>query len=119
MSHIIFIIKSVKSTFDVALGIESNPWLYAGVLICVLTPLAWVRNIATFSFTFMIGNIIILITFFVVCTFCFTVIAEQDGLGPDLHVFNPDNWLLTAGFFVYCFEGIGIVMPIMQTCDSP
>lgn len=76
VSHILFIVKSLKSTFDVALGVSTNPWLYASVMICILTPLAWVRNIATFSFSFMIGNIMILLTFIIVCIFCITVIAE-------------------------------------------
>lgn len=25
----------------------------------------------------------------------------------------------TLGFTIYCYEGIGIVMPVMATCESP
>jgi solute carrier family 36 (proton-coupled amino acid transporter) len=32
---------------------------------------------------------------------------------------NRAEYLVTLGFVVYAFEGIGVVMPIMQTCATP
>ena len=57
-----FLVTSMKSTFDVIFTIDSNIVIYATIVVLILTPMAWVRNIAMFSFTFLIGNLLILIT---------------------------------------------------------
>ena len=31
---------------------------------------------------------------------------------------DENSYLITAGFAIYSFEGIGIVMPIMQACEK-
>jgi amino acid permease len=64
-------VQSLKSTFDGLYGIDSSPWIYTIGIICLLTPLAWVRDIAKFSFTFMIGNFMVLLTTIVVSSYCF------------------------------------------------
>ena len=48
--------------------------MYTIGIICILTPIAWVRDIAKFSFTFMIGNFMILFTTLVVASYCFSTI---------------------------------------------
>jgi solute carrier family 36 (proton-coupled amino acid transporter) len=87
--------------------------------ICILTPIAWVRDIAKFSFTFMIGNFMILFTAVVVSSYCFAQIKEQGGVGPGVQIFNQAGYLTTVGFAIYTYEGIGVIMPIMQTCATP
>jgi amino acid permease len=72
-----FIIGSLKSTVDDIYEIDTNPYLYSWLLMAILTPLACVRNIAKFSFTFLIGVMMILISFFVVSTLCFTEVYDN------------------------------------------
>lgn len=43
----------------------------------------------------------------------------NDGLGPDIEAINHEKMFSTIGFAIYTFEGIGIMMPIMQACDCP
>ena len=40
-------------------------------------------------------------------------------VGPNIEAFNEKSYSVTVGFAIYSFEGIGIVMPIMQACESP
>jgi len=106
-------------TFDQLFDIDSNPWIYGSIIICIYAPIAWVRNIAKFSFTFMLGNLLILMAVAFVTVYCFMTMARQDGIAPDVKFINTDSYLSALGMSVYCFEGIGIVMPIMQSCEDP
>jgi amino acid permease len=77
------------------------------------------RDIGKFSFAFMVGNFIILFTICVVVFYCLKQIELHKGLGPNLSIFDPASYLTTVGFAIYSFEGIGIVIPIMQTVAEP
>jgi len=114
LSYMVFIIESVRSVF----AVQVNPFWIAGGLVCVLTPIAWVQNIARFSFSFFFGNLIVLSAFFIVTWFCAAQIKEQDSLGPNLAALGPETATM-LGFAAYAFEGIGVVMPILQRCEKP
>ena len=70
ISHIAFICKSLSTTVNQALMLDTGMWYYAAPLILILTPFAWVRDLAKFSFTFMAGNFLILLTVIVVSVHC-------------------------------------------------
>ena len=58
------VIKSVA-------GIEINIWVLGVALLFILVPIAWVRNISKFSFTFLVGNLLILTTVVIVTMLLF------------------------------------------------
>ena len=39
--------------------------------------------------------------------------------GPNLEMINEKSYLVTLGFAIYSYEGIGIVMPVMHACADP
>ena len=119
VSHMTFIVESSKTTIDKAYGVNSNPWIYAAVVICILTPIAWERNIAKFAFTFLIGILLILLSVIVVSFYCFGILYEKKELGPGIEAINTSGYLTTLGMTIYSFEGIGVVMPIMHACECP
>ena len=80
--------------------------------------LAWVRKIEKFSLAFIFGNFLILLSCIVIVIFCFKHINEK-GPGPGFIPFNYSLYWSMVGFSVYCYEGIGVVMPIMATCSCP
>jgi proton-coupled amino acid transporter len=82
-------------------------------ILIIYTPISWVRNIAKFSFTFLLGVILVFFTLFVVSIYAITLLVEQGGRGPDVVFFNQSGYLTTMGTCIYCFEGIGVIMPIM------
>ena len=119
IAGVIFLIKTWQVTFDYLFTVNSNPWIYGCIIICIYSPIACVRDIGKFSFTFMLGNLLILLAVVYVTVYCFMTIARLDEIAPEIKFINTDSYLSTLGFSVYCFEGIGIVMPIMQACEDP
>ena len=89
---------------------------------CILIPIAWVRNISKFSFTFLLGNTLILTTVIIVSVVLVqTFINREPGekFGPDIVPLNYQSYWSMVGFSCYCYEGIGVVMPVMSACDCP
>ena len=84
ISHITFIVESCKTTVDNLYGVNSNPWIYATALICILTPIAWERNIAKFAFTFLIGCVLLLWAVLVVTFYSAGWLYEKKEFGPDI-----------------------------------
>lgn len=118
ISHVTFLIDSFKSTYDTLFEADSSIIIY-GVLICITyTMLSWVRNLAKFSFTFMIGVSLALLTS--VYVLCYASIQINDnGIGPNIQKLNEQGYITTLGITVYCYEGIGIVMPVMAASEKP
>lgn len=76
VSHISFIIQSLRTTVDAQLGMETPVWPYLAGVLSVLTPIAWVEDIKKFSFTFLVGNLLILSTIITVSSYCIWLIVE-------------------------------------------
>ena len=91
--------------------------LIAFIFVGILTPISWVRNIADFKISFLIGNLSILLAFIVVLAFC-SVQLHDEGPAEELVPLNTANYSVMLGFAAYCFEGIGIVMPTMQRTEN-
>ena len=76
MSHISFIIQSLRTTIDAHMGMETPVWPYFVGVLSVLTPIAWVEDIKKFSFTFLVGNLLILSTIVTVSSYCIWLMME-------------------------------------------
>ena len=61
----------------------------------------------------MLGNLLTLMAVLYVTVYCFMTIARQDGIAPEIKFINTESYLNAMGIAIYCFEGIGVVMPIM------
>ena len=70
ISHVTFEVDSLKSSVDAVFRINSSKAVFACAILCILVPIAWVRDIGKFSFTFMLGNFLILFTVLVVTFYC-------------------------------------------------
>ena len=88
------------------------------VLTCGMTAISWVRDITKFSFTFLVGCLMLGITWLTVTFYTVSQLKEQGGITPNITPINK-NFPLMISFSIYSFEGIGIVMPIMQTTAVP
>jgi amino acid permease len=95
------------------IGTDINRWYFAIGIICLYTPLAWVRKIQYFSAGYIIGNLMIILTVSVVSIYAIVKI-KKDGVGPEFQAVNDAKMWDMVGFSFYCFEGIGVVMPIME-----
>ena len=113
-----FISNTFKMTIDTLWGIETNIWVYGAIIIAVFIPFSWVRNIGKFSFTFMLGNLLVLMAVLFVSVYC-CMLINRDGIGEDIKFINPDGYQSAIGMAIFSYEGIGIVMPIMHQSESP
>ena len=118
ISHVTFLIDSFKSTYDSLYDADSSMIVY-GLLICIaFTMLSLVRNLAKFSFTFMIGvSLSLLVSVYVLCFASIRI--SENGMGPDIQKLNEQGYITTLGITIYCYEGIGIVMPVMAASEKP
>ena len=98
---------------------EVDIWTIAYFLMAILIPISWVRNISKFSFTFLIGNTLILSTLIIVTIVLSVRLYENGELGPGIQAVNGNEYWGMVGFSCYAFEGIGVVMPIMSACECP
>ena len=103
-------------TYDI--GDPRQIWTYGSVIIVLLSLLAFVRNIVIFSFTFLIANLLMLSTVIIVSSYSLIKLWD-DGIGTSVQAFNTTGMATTMGFVIYVYEGIGILMPVMQACDCP
>ena len=117
-----FLIDASKTTVDTLSGATSPLLVYAVIVLVVYTLLSWVRNLAAFSFTFLIGTILIIITCLYVMTVAIGMLAKEDtptAAYEGIAFFNASGVMNTLGFTIYCYEGIGIVMPVLATAQNP
>ena len=78
-----------------------------------MTPFTFISNIADFSSSFLIGVLCILMAFATILIYCSQQISAH-GIASDTTPLNTLNYPIMIGFACYNFEGIGVVMPIMQ-----
>lgn len=109
----------MQSTVNAQFNVETATWPYFVGVLAVLTPIAWVEDIKKFSFTFLVGNLLILLTLVTVSGYCVWLMADQGGLGPPVPAYRPDAFWATVGFAIYSYEGIGIVMPVLAKAEDP
>ena len=118
ISHITFLVSSCKTTFDTLFNTDSNLLYYCLAVGLICTLLSWVRNLAKFSFTFLIGTFLILCTAIFVMVYAIRLLSAN-GIGPGVVFFNESGYISTLGLTIYCYEGIGIVMPVMAASEQP
>jgi hypothetical protein len=41
-------------------------------------------------------------------------LIKSNGYGPGIQIFDFNGFWTTLGFSVYAFEGIGVIMPVME-----
>lgn len=91
-----------------------------GVFIFVVaTPLTFVRRIEKFAFTHMFADFLVLLTAIVIIVFASIHISEKKVWGEGVQMINESTWLTMIGSSIYAFEGIGVVIPILEVTEKP
>ena len=55
----------------------------------------------------------------VISIYCIYLLTDGRGSAPGFVPINHNNYLSFIGFAIYCYEGIGVVMPLCATAKHP
>ena len=78
-----FFIRTLQSLAQLSAGEELEIWIFGGVTLAILGPLAWIRTLETFRLGFIVAVVIIFIMIVIVSTFDFIIINDNEGnAGP-------------------------------------
>ncbi|KAF1318160.1 Vacuolar amino acid transporter, partial [Globisporangium splendens] len=121
-SYLIFVEKNIgdiiEQVFHGNSSIASFSWTLILLQIPLYTPLTWVRRIEYFAMTNLIADVLILFGLIYIIGYS---VERLEAAPPDSSTwenFNSKSWALFLGTAVYCFEGIGLVLPIYDAMDS-
>ena len=79
----------------------------------------YVRKIEKFAFCHIIADVSILIGVTTISIYAAIHLAEHGSQIEDTQLINPETCLSFIGMIAYVFEGIGIIIPVMETTSRP
>lgn len=114
-SYLIFISENIGIVVNTLNDCHAPfaPKYYIWIVLAVIIPLCWVRKIARLSWVAIIADIFI--AFGLICVLYFTSSQiAHNGIGKNIILVNSENFGLMIGTAVFSFEGIGMVLPIVN-----
>lgn len=91
-----------------------------GLFVFAITaPLTYVRQIEKFAFTYIFADFLIIISAITIIVYATLHIKEKGEWGVGVDAINTSTWLTMVGSAVYSFEGIGVVIPILEVTAKP
>ncbi|EIM19885.1 hypothetical protein E3Q22_02466 [Wallemia mellicola] len=119
-AYTVFVAENLRA-FVIAVS-ESNlnlpTMLFIVMQIPILTPLALYRNLTKLSLTALIADAFILIGIVYLFGQESAVLLEK-GIAKDVVLFNSKSYPLFMGTAVFAFEGIGLIIPVMESMKEP
>lgn len=83
----------------------------------IYVPLVMVRKIEVFAATHLFGDICIFVTVITICVYAGINVGDNGWDTKGAQFINSTLWPDAIGFSVYAFEGIGVVLPIMEITE--
>ncbi|KAI8368846.1 transmembrane amino acid transporter protein-domain-containing protein [Choanephora cucurbitarum] len=119
-SYFVFIAGNLVNIVDVLshCAVQIDQKYYIWFPLIVVAPLVLIRHIAKLSFTAIIADLFILFGL-VCCIYFSSQQLKTFGVGPEVKMANPSHFILTVGTAVFSFEGIGLVIPIVESMERP
>jgi amino acid permease len=91
---------------------------YILIPLVVLIPLVLIRRMSILSLPSMLANVFILVGIVYLWYDSIHSLVQQ-GPGPNIRLFNKDDFALFIGTAVFSYEGIGLVIPITESMAEP
>ncbi|RLN86833.1 hypothetical protein BBJ28_00008192 [Nothophytophthora sp. Chile5] len=121
-SYLIFVEKNIGEVILAAFNIQrsgaSSSITLIALQILLYTPLSWVRRIEYFALTNLFADLLILFGLVYILSYTVKTLEDAPPGSATWKNFNSTSWAMFLGTAVYCFEGIGLVLPIYDAMDE-
>lgn len=121
-SYLIFVEKNIGEVllhaFNLRSSITTSSWTLILLQILLYTPLAWVRRLEYFALTSLFADVLIVFGLVYILTYTVETLESAAPGEATWEYFNSQNWAMFLGVAVYCFEGIGLVLPTYDSMDD-
>lgn len=77
-----------------------------------------VRKIEKFAWTHLLADALIMLTTIVILVYAFIHLSEE-GWGTGVDAINTSTWLTMIGSAIYSYEGIGVIIPLLEVTEKP
>ncbi|OMJ13712.1 Vacuolar amino acid transporter 3 [Smittium culicis] len=118
-AYSIFVATNTKFLFntftDCKMDLPLSFWILIQFIIYI--PMSMVRKIKKFSILALIANVFIVIGIGYLFYYDGHVLAKN-GIS-DIVMFNPETFSMLVGTAAYSFEGIGLVIPVVESMETP
>ncbi|KAJ1921335.1 hypothetical protein H4219_000651 [Mycoemilia scoparia] len=119
-AYTIFVATNMRDLWNSITDCKYNISIVSWVLIQQLAyvPMAMVRKIKNFSLMALVADVFIVLGLGYLFYHDFAIIA-RDGPAPDVKQFNYEKFPLFIGTAVFSFEGIGLIIPVVDGMKHP
>lgn len=118
-AYTVFILQNFTKMIENYTGVVLSYWQLSLICFLIYTPLTWVRRIQKFSKFHVFADIAILTMVIVISCYTGLYLYDQGKFSDDVEMINSNSYLVFVGTAIYSFEGIGIVLPVKDTCKHP
>ena len=120
-AYVTFIVSSVNNILQTKFGMdEVNNWILGGAWFIIYVPLVFVRKIEKFAFFHIFADVAILVGLITITIYASMHLKDNNGeFSSDTELINTKTFLSFVGLASYTFEGIGIIIPVMETTSRP
>ena len=119
-AYIPFIVNSVNDILEVFDVDPINKWILGGGCFLIFIPLVYVRKIEKFAFFHIFADIAIMIGVLTISIYAGLELKENGNtFSEQTEPINTKTFMSFIGLASYTFEGIGIIIPIMETTSRP
>ncbi|KAF9334055.1 neutral amino acid transporter [Podila minutissima] len=120
-AYLIFVsqnLDAVVQTFTKCTFHKISQKYYILIPLVVLIPLVLIRRMSILSIPSMFANLFIIFGIVYLWYFSINNLVHH-GAGPNINLFNKDDFALLIGTAVFSYEGIGLVIPITESMAEP
>ena len=84
----------------------------------IYVPLCWVRKISKFGIFHIFADLMILASLIILTIFGIRELHREDREEYEYKAVNTDYFLSFVGMSIYAYEGVGVIIPVMDTCSD-
>lgn len=118
-AYIGFIAGSVNNILENQFEVKPiNNWIIGAACFLIYVPLCWVRKIEKFAYFHIFADLAIAIGLIVIIVYG-TKNMVNNGFSKDIEAINSKTFLTVIGLAAYTFEGVGLIIPVMETTSRP